>query len=40
MTGNDRLRADGKADQSGRQDQASVQKTDDTVKEAVKKATM
>ena len=38
LTGNDRLRAEGKADQAVGKTKQAVQKTVDTVKKAVKKA--
>jgi len=38
LAGNDRLRAEGKADQAAGQTKQAVQKTVDTVKKALKKA--
>ena len=39
LTGNDRLRAEGKADQAVGKTKQAVQKTVDSVKKALKKAT-
>ena len=39
LTGNDRLRAEGRADQAAGKTKQAIQKTVDTVAKAVKKAT-